>query len=333
MTALLTVLIAITASPEANGTHLEIDPRIKQATVQLSVRDKRGLVFASGTIVSINGTQGIIVTCGHTYKFTEPGTPINVTLFPNAGKKHVTGRLVSYDLKSDVGLVLVEGIRDVTPIPLAPPDYQPRVGEQVVVAGCDNAHPPKSEITRICALNDYDGPANIEVRAMPPDGRSGGGLFSARTELIGVCGGRVPSDRQGMYAALSCVYDQLSANQLALHSNNGTSIVTSRATQQTDRLRELPLTPVSLLHLSQKSRHNRAPRTDTSLERIDRSPKATTPKSQPTITATSSISPDTEVICILRPRNAPSSESKVIILNSVSKEFLDSLEKEQSQNP
>ena len=63
--------------------------------------------------------------------------------------------------------------------------------------------------SQVTALNKYKGPPNIESAGQPVIGRSGGGLFSADGQLIGVCNLADPQDNEGIYAALPLLHANL----------------------------------------------------------------------------------------------------------------------------
>jgi hypothetical protein len=84
-----------------------------------------------------------------------------------------------------------------------------REGESVFSWGCDNGAFPSKRDSRISKLNRYLGPANVEVAGKPVQGRSGGGLFNSRGELIGVCYAADDELDEGLYNAPEVVYAQL----------------------------------------------------------------------------------------------------------------------------
>ncbi|NQT16527.1 MAG: trypsin-like peptidase domain-containing protein, partial [Planctomycetes bacterium] len=132
MAVLFSALIVLVATTEPSDLPPSIEARIQGATVRLIVHDENQIVYGSGTIVDVDGSTGTIVTCAHTFRHTQPGAPVEVTLFSNKGEEKLEGRLVSLNAESDVALVHVEGIRSVTPIPVALPGYEPSVGQEVV---------------------------------------------------------------------------------------------------------------------------------------------------------------------------------------------------------
>ena len=297
MISLFSALAALAVTGTPGDAPDSIDARICAATVRLVVRDSRGMVYGSGTICEASGGDGLIVTCGHSFELVKPGVSVKVTRFSPAGEEDLTGELISFDMDNDVGLVAVRGLHDVTPIPLAPPGYTTRVGQRVVAAGCDDGRPASARVTSITCVGRYFGAPNVEVAAMPEHGRSGGGLFNERLELIGVCDAQVPGRQEGIYAALSSVYQQIAA---------------SRGKPDGEKLSAL-----------------RRPAAE------NLTTFATAPSMMPVAkergTATEgTVQPSTEIVCIVRSTRDPASASRVIVLNNVSGEFLKALEKERA---
>ena len=107
--------------------------------------------------------------------------------------------MISYDLDRDVALVGIWPSRPVTVAPVAPKASDIGRGDRVVSVGCSNGDDPTLLATRITQLDRYQGPANIEAQG-PVEGRSGGGLFNAQGQLIGVCFAADHEGNEGLYA-------------------------------------------------------------------------------------------------------------------------------------
>ena len=75
------------------------------------------------------------------------------------------------------------------------------MGDWVLSIGCDHGNAPTVKQSTIKAINSFVGPPNLQVGGQPAVGRSGGGLFNDRGELIGVCNFADPTDRAGLYGA------------------------------------------------------------------------------------------------------------------------------------
>ena len=79
----------------------------------------------------------------------------------------------------------------------------------MVGIGCSNGQDPTVLETRVTSLDRYQGPPNIEASGAPAVGRSGGGLFNGKNELVGVCNNADPEGNEGIYAGLESIHDQL----------------------------------------------------------------------------------------------------------------------------
>jgi len=68
---------------------------------------------------------------------------------------------------------------------------------------------------QIVAVDRYLGPSTIECTNQPVQGRSGGGLFNDRGELVGVCSAADPWLRRGIYGGLRAIHSFLDQAGLA----------------------------------------------------------------------------------------------------------------------
>jgi hypothetical protein len=108
-----------------------------------------------------------------------------------------------------VALVVIRPDRPVTAAPIAPPGSHVERGDRVVSIGCSNGDDPTVLQTRITALDRYQGSPNVEAAGAPVEGRSGGGLFNDKGELVGVCYAADYEGNEGLYAALESVHDEV----------------------------------------------------------------------------------------------------------------------------
>ena len=192
---LVGLLIAATATADDHDT-------VTQATVRIRVQIGNFAEYGSGTVVQRAGSTGLVVTCAHI--FDGPDATIQVTLF-NGKKRTLAGQLLAENKSWDVALVRVENIGECKPIPLA--DAPVATGQLVFVAGCDEGGLPNCWDTEVTAVNRFYGRPNLEVAAIPEDGRSGGGVFSRDLRLLGVCNGVNTLEFQGLYAGVDSVYE------------------------------------------------------------------------------------------------------------------------------
>ncbi|MCO6458462.1 MAG: trypsin-like peptidase domain-containing protein [Pirellulaceae bacterium] len=180
------------------------------ATVRLRVEDEQGQSWGTGTIIDVHGDEALIVTCGHIFRDSNGQGRIQVELFAPGAQGPVPGELIAYDAKDrDIGLVSIRTNLRLQPVRVAPAGSRSLRGDRVFTIGCNHGQDPTIVHSHVTAVNKYLGPANIEVAGQPVDGRSGGGLFTANGQLIGVCNAADPQDKEGIYAALDTIHRQL----------------------------------------------------------------------------------------------------------------------------
>ena len=78
-------------------------------------------------------------------------------------------------------------------------------GDPVTSVGCNHGENPTPWATQITAINRYQGHPNVEAARAPVEGRSGGGLFNAQGQVIGICYAAEPKGDEGLYASLSSI--------------------------------------------------------------------------------------------------------------------------------
>ena len=109
----------------------------------------------------------------------------------------------------DIGLIAFRPNGNIPVARLIPKNRKLTEGQPVFSWGCDRGALPSRRDSRISKLNRYLGAANVEVEGEPVEGRSGGGLFDDRGELIGVCYAADPELKEGLYNAAEVVYFEL----------------------------------------------------------------------------------------------------------------------------
>jgi hypothetical protein len=183
----------------------------------------------------------------------------------------------------------------------------------------------------VTALDKFLGPSNVEVSGLPVQGRSGGGLFTADGQVIGVCNAAVPTDNEGLYAALASIHAELDQAELPFvyrQPANKSGLETAVAATEPPTMPKRMPPPSDMLRLTEAPGQPAAP------------PAATRPENR------SPLSPDeqaaleeiqrrraegAELICIIRSRTDPQSRSEVIVLDRVSPAFLKQLTIDPSQ--
>ncbi len=299
------------------------DAALIAASVRLRIEDADGHSCGSGTIVDARDGEALVLTCGHIFRDSKGKGRIDVDLFGPGGPRQVQGRLISYDLTRDVGLVAIRPQGPVTTARLAPPDYRVQSGLPVVSVGCNNGQGPTSQHSRVTSLDKFLGPPNIQVAGQPVDGRSGGGLFSSDGYLIGVCNAADPEDREGLFAAPATIRAELDQSQLAFIYRSP-SVVPVGASAA-----EASLNPIAIAAVAPPPMPGSMPGAN-GMASPASEPSGLTPREQAALDEIRRrLKEGAEVVCIIRPRNKPGAKSEVIMLDRASPEFLERLAAER----
>lgn len=195
-----------------------------QATVRLKVEDDAGISFASGTVIHCQNGECLVLTCGHVFRESSGKGVITADIgFETSTPQTFAGRLVSYNTGSkDVALVVVKTGFDLPAVRLAPATFPIASGDQVFALGCDRGQDATIRRTRIKRQAFYssketpnDKAKKYDIYGRPVDGRSGGGLFTAGGQLIGVCNAAAVEVDEGVYTSLENIYWQLAQVNLS----------------------------------------------------------------------------------------------------------------------
>ena len=202
-------------NPAQGNVSAEITSRLMAASVRLRIDDGSGHSVGSGTIIDLRNGEALILTCGHVFRDSQGKGPVTIDLFGTGASKGLPGRVISYDLQSDLGLVSFRPGVPVVTVPLASSDHPIRKQDAVVSVGCDHGADPTARESHVTSINKYLGPANVQVAGQPVQGRSGGGLFTADGQMIGVCNAADPADDEGLFASLPVIHAELQRIGLA----------------------------------------------------------------------------------------------------------------------
>ncbi len=193
--------------------------KLVDATVRLSIADAQGKSTGTGTIIDARQGKALVLTCGHLFRESKGQGVVDVTLFRNGpqGAEPIgsaQAQVIDFDLDRDLALICFETTSPVGVTPLAPRGSALAVEAPVTSVGCGHGANPTPWETRITAVNRYQGHANVEAARAPEEGRSGGGLFNAAGQLIGVCFAADPQGNEGLYASIDSIYQKLDALNL-----------------------------------------------------------------------------------------------------------------------
>jgi thiol-disulfide isomerase/thioredoxin len=184
------------------------------ATVRLSVVDANGRSTGTGSIVDARNGRALVITCGHIFRESKGQGPIQISLFaagPNGAelRETVAGELIDYDLDRDLALVRFDATSPVAVAPIAPAGTRLAPGAAATCVGCNHGENPTAWATSIKTVNRYQGHPNVEAAGAPVEGRSGGGLFNDRGQLIGVCFAADHDGDEGLYSSIDSIHEKL----------------------------------------------------------------------------------------------------------------------------
>ena len=216
--------IPVSASAQAGGHASQ--PVAYQATIRLKVEDPTGTSYGTGTVIHRYQNAYLAITCGHIFRESRGQGVISVDHgFATGSPRSVRGELLSYDADArDVALVAFESPLEIQPVSLAPQVFPVQADDPVYSLGCNHGADPTLVECQIIRTAVYDGARKYDTTVRPVDGRSGGGLFSAGGQLIGICNAAAVEQDEGIYSSLESIFWQLQQSNLAyLFSPSGTN--------------------------------------------------------------------------------------------------------------
>jgi thiol-disulfide isomerase/thioredoxin len=318
--------------PLAPEDRAALEQRLLSATARLRVGDPDGASWGTGTVVDCRQGEALILTCGHIFRDSDGKGMIEVDLFGPGGPRGLAGQLISWDLKRDLALVSIFTDVPIEPARVGGTQRTTAAGEPVVTVGCNGGQDPTIHHSRVTAVDKYLGPANVQVAGQPVQGRSGGGLFGIDGTLLGVCNAADPTDNEGLFAALPAIHEQLDEAGLAFVYRSvypSGTVADTTAAGTPSMPAEMP--PVSF------DRRDR----DDALPTASPGPAPAVAAAPTVATAAQPLSSGeqalldhvrkhdgkAEVICIVRPHDAPQQASEVFVLQGASRDFVNHLSK------
>jgi thiol-disulfide isomerase/thioredoxin len=318
----LAPVTADAASPAHSDERVEADAvvrRLLAASVRLKIDDGGSHSVGSGTIIDAREGEALVLTCGHVFRDSKGKGPVTIDLFGPNAPQNLSGHVLSYDLKSDVGLV---SFRPGVPVVAARVATASRVTQNsaVINIGCNHGENPTARISRITAINKFLGPATFSVAGQPDQGRSGGGLFTADGQLVGVCNAADPSENEGLYAAIDPIHKELERmglREMCLEPADPASGNVMAAVAV-----EPPSMPASMPPPA-------GDRFGSGLLPTSEGAGALTPQEAATLSEIGRRSEGAEVICIVRSLTDPRAKSEIIVLDRASPDFVKQLASER----
>lgn len=341
------------AQPTAAQTTQGPAPQdLLNATVRIRIEDPQGHAFGTGTIIDAREGEALVLTCGHLFKDAS-GQPMNtegavsVELFEatSIGLRvidRIPAKVVSFDLNNDVGLLAIRPNRPVATARVAgsPAAFSP--GMPVWSAGCDLGANPTVRSSQAINLFRNSNAPHVSSTGAPIQGRSGGGLFNATGEVVGVCFGADEKKNEGLYVDLTSIHAELDKiDMTALYRNSRQAppqtLAAAPASPPAPET-NAGMTPVASPAIvrgqdsfgaptgSVRGFDSPAPRTSVpSVAAVGNSLSGMSATEKATLEEISRRASDSEVVCIVRPKT-PGGKSEVITVDSVSPAFVQALQ-------
>jgi hypothetical protein len=304
------------------------DAKLLSTAVRLTILEQGGKSYGTGTIIDARSGEALVLTCAHLFRgedghLIEPTGRLTIELFDVATgalrvAERVEGQLISHDFDADVALVAIRPAGVVPTARVAASVGDLRVSDAVRSVGCDLGADPTVRRSQIVDLNRYDGPPNIEASGAPVQGRSGGGLFNASCEVVGVCNFADEKADEGIYAGLASIHAQLDRIGLAdLYRNGPSAPPATLASAPSPPPATRPLTPI------ERSPLVRGQSPVTPLAPLDSEPTLTSTE-EATLGEIVSRGEKAEVVVLIRP-DTPGGRTEVLTLDAASPEFVAAL--------
>jgi thiol-disulfide isomerase/thioredoxin len=312
-------------SPALDSRHSTLDSQLLASSVRIRVEDPQGISYGTGTIITAQRGEAIVLTCGHLFRESQGRSPVQVELFEAAAPSPrvlevVQGEVLGYDLTRDLGTVRIRPTRPAQAKPLAPRDTNLAAGDKAASVGCDHGKEPTVWQTRLTAINRYVGPANVEAAGTPVQGRSGGGLFNAHGELIGVCFAADDKANEGLYVGLPAIYEELDRLGLAsTATGQGASSIAAVDQRQRETETEAMTRPSEAV-----ADHPRLAPVAPPDAMLASAQSSLTAEERAALEEISDRSRGGEVIVIIRPQ-APGDRCEILSLENPSQEFIGQL--------
>lgn len=197
-------------SPDEETLTTTNDSLPMRATVRVRLDEGEFKDVGTGTIIYSTTGQSTILTCAHIFKDVSADAVVVVEAFRDGEAFKYPAQVLGGDHDADIAFL---SIRNTSPLPVAPLvpgrlNVQPN--ESVFSIGCNAGNRPTQLNMKIAKINFFEGPENIVCDVDPVQGRSGGGLFNASGELIGVCSGAFRDTKEGLYSGVGAVRNLMS---------------------------------------------------------------------------------------------------------------------------
>ena len=327
---------AVGAGSPRTSRNQSLHQMVLAATVKITIDDPEGKSVGTGTIVDARSGEALVLTCGHLFRTSEGKGTITVTTFQvgAAGLKpgaSYIGHLIEFDLERDLALVSLRPTAPVASVAIAGVEARRLAPNTPVTSvGCSHGDNPTAIDSRVSAVDRFEGTPNVEVAGAPVEGRSGGGLFNAEGQLVGVCYAAEPQADEGLYVSLPAIYRKLDSLNLSMiyRAEAAAPHVAAAAPVRTPAKAFAAQPALAVRGQEPESPFAASDAASAKTQAIG----ALSPSEQATLEEIRRRGANSEIICIIRSHD-PAGKSEVITLNNVSPEFVRALNNPPTTQP
>ncbi len=162
----------------------------------------------TGTIVHSVTGQAIVLTCAHLFlNIAVKEAVVEVEVFEDGKPVTYPAKLVGGDHDADLALLQIQTSKIFPAATISGEPATVKPGQPMFSFGCNDGADPTRLDSKLVEINRYHGPPNFVCTVDPVSGRSGGGLFSASGDLLGVCSCADRKTHEGLYAAHGAILE------------------------------------------------------------------------------------------------------------------------------
>ena len=182
MSRLYAILLFLSGcSPAMAGELDELHATVKITVTWQDVRTKH---VGSGIVVQSTDKRALIATCSHLF----PPTGGAKTEVESEGRNDKATMVARLDKDYDLAVIAIEGDTGLCPVIVS--DEIPEPPAPVFYTGGAMGSPATRHQSQVV---DWDASHRVvAINSIVQSGQSGGGLFNAKGELVGICSGYSP---------------------------------------------------------------------------------------------------------------------------------------------